>query len=820
MLINYAAVLVACLLASALAAGQLTTSTHSQENVTTGGAMKAEWISNSGAMWVWPKSVGDAPNQYVQMMQNFQIPEGSDESVQIAISADTDYAVWLNGKSVAFGQWKNFPDDKTYDVLDLKTFVRAGDNRLCVEIYYDGQNSSTYEKGAPGAVYAVQAGSKIVAVSGVETQLRLAPNYVSGPIARVTGQLSFTFEHRADKGDNWLTDGYPGDPAWRKAEPEDMQPLEARPVRPRPIEKLITGPRTRMRVLSQGAFKRHEPEAIPGVAMHSDALSFREAGAIFAYPRVHLSDSDTTGLLLKPDVWKGLTGPYLILDIEKEEAGLMELEVDVPKGTIIDVGYGEHLEDLRVRTSVGGRNFANRYVSGEGRQTFLHPFLRLAGRYIQVHITPPAGAEAQPIILQYAGVRPTWYPVAHTGIFKSSDSLHDKIWDVSRRTLELCMHEHYEDCPWREQALYAMDARNQALAGYYCFGNYDFAAASWKLLGQGMNEKDGFLELCSPGQVGVNIPSFSLAWILALDDYMLFSGDRDFVKSQLPIARRIIERCNRESTGPIVGTPQGKRMWNFYEWAPGLDGSGSRGFEVVTEERFEAPLNLFYLLALDAMAKMAKECGDDGAEFTKIAGEVRAAFADKFWDGDEKAFLTRVGDGNAPHFAELTQALAILAGVVPEAELGGLRDRLARDNNGMVPCTISHTLYKFEALLTDRDRFAARVFELIERDWGFMLGQGATSFWETIDGASAFGNAGSLCHGWSGIPAWFYGAYVLGVKPTAPGFKEYDVKPISGVFTTAEGTVPTPDGQIDIKWNTENGQVRMDVERYKGKHTP
>src|SRR5690606_22072209 len=174
------------------------------------------------------------------------------------------------------------------------------------------------------------------------------------------------------------------------------------------------------------------------------------------------------------------------------------------------------------------RNFANRYVASDGYQEFLHPYLRLAGRYIQVHIIPPAGATEQPVILQYAGLRPTPFPVEHVGVFKSPDTLHNTIWDVSRRTLELCMHEHYEDCPWREQALYSMDARNQALAGYYCFGNYDFAAASIKLLGQGMNEKDGLLELCAPADVVITIPSFSLAWILMLDDYLLFSGDRGF----------------------------------------------------------------------------------------------------------------------------------------------------------------------------------------------------------------------------------------------------------------------------------------------------
>jgi hypothetical protein len=253
-------------------------------------------------------------------------------------------------------------------------------------------------------------------------------------------------------------------------------------------------------------------------------------------------------------------------------------------------------------------------------------------------------------------------------------------------------------------------------------------------------------------------------------------------------------------------------MWNFYEWAPGLDGNGVHGNVALAEERLEAPLNLFYLLSLDAMARMTVETGGNATTYTQMADELRSAFADTFWDADERAFLTRVNDDKPPHYAELTQALAILAGVVPEAELPALRERLASDNNGLVPCTISHTLYKFEALLTDQERYAPRVFDLIARDWGYMLRQGATSFWETIDGASAFGNAGSLCHGWSGIPAWFYGAYVLGVKPTTPGFATYDVAPATNAFAQAEGTVPTPGGgQLEVQWHLENGEIVQEV---------
>ena len=40
--------------------------------------------------------------------------------------------------------------------------------------------------------------------------------------------------------------------------------------------------------------------------------------------------------------------------------------------------------------------------------------------------------------------------------------------------------------------------------------------------------------------------------------------------------------------------------------------------------------------------------------------------------------------------------------------------------------------------------------------WGGMLDGGATTFWETLKGADDFGGSGSLCHGWSALPVYYY----------------------------------------------------------------
>ena len=44
----------------------------------------------------------------------------------------------------------------------------------------------------------------------------------------------------------------------------------------------------------------------------------------------------------------------------------------------------------------------------------------------------------------------------------------------------------------------------------------------------------------------------------------------------------------------------------------------------------------------------------------------------------------------------------------------------------------------------------------IRKNYKKMLDYGSDTTWETIDGACAFDNAGSLCHGWTAIPIYYF----------------------------------------------------------------
>ena len=74
----------------------------------------------------------------------------------------------------------------------------------------------------------------------------------------------------------------------------------------------------------------------------------------------------------------------------------------------------------------------------------------------------------------------------------------------------------------------------------------------------------------------------------------------------------------------------------------------------------------------------------------------------------------------------------------------------------MIDCSLAMKCFKYDALIsTGKRRWKQRILDEIRADYKAMLDVGATSVWETVDGAKAFSNAGSLCHGWSAIPVYY-----------------------------------------------------------------
>ncbi|MBQ3125621.1 MAG: family 78 glycoside hydrolase catalytic domain [Clostridia bacterium] len=672
------------------------------------------------------------PNVYIECRETVNF---DGRPVTLTLSVDTQYAAYLNGRLAAWGQYTDYPDAKVYETADLTSCLQRGENDLRIVAYCQNAPSSTYRPGKPWLIYTVTADDELLCASGERTLCRPHPCFFSGETEKITGQLGYSFRY-----DGRVSDDVP----WQTAQVIDgvTDSFLPRPILPRTI-----GDDLPIRLCRTGGYRAAAASDAPsGVRMQT---AWRCGGK--------RTMSDLPGKTVTLNAPEGADGVAVILDLGRETVGFLSLDLDLPADAEILIGWGEHLDDGHVRTEVGGRNFAAQYMARAGRNTFLNPFRRLGLRYLELHIAAPS------VTLYYAGVRSVDYPLPERR-FAMADPLHDRIMQVGLRTMALCMHEHYEDCPWREQALYAMDSRNQMLCGYYSWGEFAFARASIALMGHSLRE-DAMLELCSPAEVAITIPSFTAVWITQLWEYLTRSEDADFVRQMLPTARAIAEGfLARTAENGLLTCMADKKYWNFYEWSDGL--SGKIGAEN-TELTYDAPLCAFVSMAYRALAAICDALGaEDASRWADAHAHLNAAMHAAFYDAERGLYASykAVVGGENFHYAELTQSLCLYAGACPAGDADRVRANLA-SGAGLIPVTLSHSIYKYEALLADPDRYGDYVRREIERIWGGMLMKGATTFWETEKGAEDFHDAGSLCHGWSAVPVYLYGRYadVLGL---------------------------------------------------------
>ena len=427
-----------------------------------------------------------------------------------------------------------------------------------------------------------------------------------------------------------------------------------------------------------------------------------------------------------------------LYDLGVNTVGFLSIETESAARQKLTVAYGEHMVDGCVRQIIGARDFSVEVTVGEGKTCYLNPFRRLGCRYLEVQ-------SESPLTIKHVGIAPTEYPLARKPRPQLTEA-EAEIYDICERTLVLCMHEHYEDCPWREQALYAMDSRNQMLYGYYAFGETRFVRANLDLMARDRRE-DGLLSMCYPMKKDRVITSFSLHYFLACAEYLQYSGDKAFLEEIYPKLQSILDAfLNHTDENGLVAPFRGPEYWNFYEWKPGLNGNDpSIGNEP------HLVLNALMALALSAMADISDALGKENA-YRDLAGKWAEAIRRVFYVSESGLFRDH---RNTDRVSVLGNSLAVLCGAAKEDASEICKKML--DGTGMTSVSLSMRGFLYDALLeADFDEFAPVILADLERIYRPMVEMGVGTVWETEDGDRAFSNAGSLCHGWSALPIYYY----------------------------------------------------------------
>lgn len=427
-------------------------------------------------------------------------------------------------------------------------------------------------------------------------------------------------------------------------------------------------------------------------------------------------------------------GNYYLVDLGEETLGLVSMDFFSDTEQKITVCWGEDLQDGHVRRRIGPRDFSLEYIATVGENSYANYMLRLGCRYIELY------AE-EPITLRHLGLIPQIYP-AKGKAFWGEDALDRRIYELCVRTLKLCMMEHYVDTPWREQSLYAFDSRNQMLCGYRAFegGNAEYARSNLLLISKD-RRPDELLSICYPSGSDLAIPSFSLYYFTAIREYLDFTGDLSLIEEVYPKLISVFGAFSANRRDRLVCRFGGASHWNFYDWSRYLEGNLGKDDKPVPD----LMINCLFIMALENLRVISERAGKP-FDYEKILAESRKATEKAFYDEQKDAYSLTVGGGE---FTTLGNAMAVLAGVARDP--AELCRRITEKE--FSECSLSMKCFEYDALIrTDEARWRPYILAEIRENYGKMLGAGATSVWETIDGASAFGNAGSLCHGWSAVP--------------------------------------------------------------------
>jgi hypothetical protein len=310
------------------------------------------------------------------------------------------------------------------------------------------------------------------------------------------------------------------------------------------------------------------------------------------------------------------------------------------------------------------------------------------------------------------------------------------------------MMEHYVDCPWREQCLYAFDSRNQMLCGYYAFegGNAPYARANLRLMGMD-RRPDRLLSICAPCGVSLAIPSFSLHFITGMREYIDHTADTTLAVELFDKMQGILEEFLDHRENGVIKKIAQKGMWNFYDWSPFMSGHLGRSEEDIPD----LAVNCLFVLALNHFEAICERIGRDfpyAVEREAVREGIRREFL-----CENGVFTMHKG---REEYSVLGNAFAVLAGAVTGAEAERICDRIVSDKT-LADCALSMKVMEYEALLcTNTEKYRDHVLCELRKNYKHMLDAGADTFWETIGGADAFSKAGSLCHGWSAVPIYIF----------------------------------------------------------------
>ena len=452
------------------------------------------------------------------------------------------------------------------------------------------------------------------------------------------------------------------------------------------------------------------------------------------------------------------------------------------QGTV-RIYYGESREEALDKAHCETLDILTSAISHQPSNIKHQPSAIASKAFRFVYIEKDAGASYDDVLMDYEYAP---YNPQHTGSFRCSDDEINRIWDVAAYTMDLTTREFFMDGIKRDRWTWSGDAIQSYLMNYYL----RFDTECVKRTIRQLRGKD-------PVTAHVNtIMDYTFYWFKSILDYYQYTADADFVREMWPRMVTLMDYVEKRLNTDGMAEGQADD-WIFVDWVDfPMHKRGTLCFE-----------QILLMKAMETMAICAKLLGINKSDYRVKSEQLRNKIKQTFWNYEAKAYYHAIEDGQMnTQITKFPNMFAILYGLAYEEERREIMQSVMLNPEIPAITTPYMRFYELETLCIDG--LHAQVLNEMRDYWGGMLREGATSFWEKYvpseSGTQHLAMYGrpygkSLCHAWGASPIYLLGKYYLGVRPTKPGYAEYEIRPSLGDLDWIKGDVPTPHGMIHVE---------------------
>ncbi|MBN2296599.1 MAG: hypothetical protein JXM70_29495 [Pirellulales bacterium] len=786
-------------------------------------AMALETISMKDARPVWAAGRQKEMNVSVGFRAVFDKPtdgKPGDGPVILRVAASSIYRVWLNGKFLGYGPARAAHGCYRVDEWKLDGKLAPGKNLLAIEVA--GYNcNSYYLLDQPSFLAAeVMAGYKTVAAtvpsedeaksSGdkpIPFEAR-AMDYRLQKVRRFSFQRPFIESYRlAPESQKWLRDPSAEFPTVKT---EDCGPkvfLKRRVLYPnfaiqRPVRRVAAG---RMAKLAPPPklFKGREMTKV-GPKLKGFPIAKLEVTPTL--DAQHYQSKD-----LKP--FEGPQGKYddntviklgengqEILEFKKNFSGFPGATITCTKPTRLWFIFDEVLTDGDVDAKrMGCANMIEYYLEpGTYHVESIEPY---TFRYLKIACPRGDCSVSDFYLREYAHP-----PVAAT--FHSSDERLNRLFEAGVETFRQNALDIFMDCPSRERAGWLCDSFFTSRVEKDLTGTNRIERnflQNFMLADKFAGLPEGVLPMCYPADHydGVFIPNWAMFFVIELDEYARRTHDTVMVDSLRWRVMQLLEYLKKfENEDGLLEKLDG---WVFVEW--------SAANKFVQDVNY--PSNMLYAATLDAAGRLYKR-----PELVEKAKKILNVIRQQSFDGEFFVDNALRRDGKLKvtrNRSEVCQYFAFFFNVATPGTHPALWKKLCEDFGPQRQKTKKHAqVHKANSFIGNVLRIellsrAGRSRQILDEQIEYLLYMvdRTGTLWEH-DGAQA-----SCNHGFASHACHTLLRDVLGIRRLDTVNKKITIRFADLDLQSCRGTMPTPDGPVELDWRKDGDRLLYRLVRPK-----